>query len=265
MYKDVSQQSKDMTSQDNLYFIGLFSPLLKRMSMHCRLFLPLMILPPILTAVLYGKLRVQLQRPQHSSSLSNLGGMVSNLWTPDLGTTTPCQILIEEAHRQFPDRNQMCVLSIGTGFGDVVGLGNSRLSIIKTLKKMATSSKKVASELDAQYGGSGQYHRFNVDHGLQNVTLSDWEKTSKISAHTYIYLKENERAIEEFVNSFANITGDRQSDKALLTTRNLAAQRTRSKIEEMQPTALNTTLADLHLSRNTPSILVTDSIGELGF
>ncbi|ORY62365.1 uncharacterized protein BCR38DRAFT_517816 [Pseudomassariella vexata] len=57
---------------------------------------------------------------------------------------------------------------------------------------MATTSKKVAASLDGQYSDSGQYYRFNVDRGLEDVTLSDWEKSSKISAHTGNYLRENQ-------------------------------------------------------------------------
>jgi len=96
----------------------------------------------------------------------------------------------------------MRVLSIGTGLGDVVTISDKRLSILSALKKMATSSKQVAARLDGQYGDDGRYHRFNVDKGLEDVILSDWDKASKISAHTQNYLQENRRKIERFVKSF---------------------------------------------------------------
>ncbi len=70
---------------------------------------------------------------------------------------------------------------------------------------MATSSKAVAARLDGQYGDSGQYYRFNVDQGLNDITLSDWEKSSTISAHTHNYLKERQRTIKEYVDSLAGI------------------------------------------------------------
>jgi hypothetical protein len=100
----------------------------------------------------------------------------------------------------------MRVLSIGTGLGDVVTIDNTRLSILNALKKMATSSRKVAASLDSRYGDSGQYSRFNVDQGLQDITLSDWEKASKISAHTRNYLNENQRAIRRFMNGFTSMS-----------------------------------------------------------
>ena len=121
-----------------------------------------------------------------------------------LGYNNPCEVLIEEAQRQFPDRGQMRVLSIGTGLGDVVTIENTRISIINALKEMATSSKKVAARLDRRYGDDGQYYRLNVDQGLQDITLSDWDKASRISAHTRNYITENERAIKKFVENFTN-------------------------------------------------------------
>jgi patatin-like phospholipase/acyl hydrolase len=126
------------------------------------------------------------------------------------GYNNPCEILIEEAQRQFPDRGQMCVLSIGTGLGDIVTIDNTRLSIINALKKMATSSKKVAARLNGRYGDNGQYYRLNVDQGLQDITLSDWDKASKISAHTRNYITENERAMRKFVENFTSM--DQASD-----------------------------------------------------
>ncbi|KAI7764856.1 hypothetical protein LZL87_013839 [Fusarium oxysporum] len=116
------------------------------------------------------------------------------------GYNNPCEVLIAEAQKQFPDRESMQVLSIGTGLGDVVAITNTRKSILRALGKMATSSKKVASRLDERYGDSGVYHRFNVDHGLEDVKLSDWKKASKISSHTQNYLTENERMVKKFAD-----------------------------------------------------------------
>lgn len=69
---------------------------------------------------------------------------------------------------------------------------------------MVTSSKKVTASLDSRYGDSGQYYRFNVNQGLQDITLSDWEKPSTISAHTCDYLSEKEK-INKFVDDFTDM------------------------------------------------------------
>ncbi|KAJ5169056.1 uncharacterized protein N7482_004650 [Penicillium canariense] len=118
------------------------------------------------------------------------------------GYNNPCDILVQEAQRVFPERRQMQILSIGTGLGDVVMIKDKRLSIITALKKMASSSKKVAASMDHRYSDGGKYYRFNVDQGLQDITLSDWEKASTISSHTNNYLAENERKISKFVDDF---------------------------------------------------------------
>ncbi|KAK2879471.1 hypothetical protein FQN49_000855 [Arthroderma sp. PD_2] len=124
------------------------------------------------------------------------------------GYNNPSEILIEEGQKQFPQRRRMQLLSIGTGLGDDVAIGNTRISIIKALKRMATSSKKVAARLEKQYPDDGQYYRFNVDQGLQDVKLSDWKKASKISAHTANYLDENERMINECAEGLAGRARD---------------------------------------------------------
>ncbi|KAH6658045.1 hypothetical protein BKA67DRAFT_620116, partial [Truncatella angustata] len=121
------------------------------------------------------------------------------------GYNNPCRILINEARRQFPERHQLQVLSIGTGLGDVVTIEDSRIKILKALRSMATTSKKVARELDQQYGDGDSYHRFNVDRGLEDITLADWQKASRISAHTKNYLEENQRAIQKFVDGFTRV------------------------------------------------------------
>ncbi|KAI1778195.1 acyl transferase/acyl hydrolase/lysophospholipase [Hypoxylon cercidicola] len=115
------------------------------------------------------------------------------------GYNNPCEALIEEAQRQFPKGSHMNILSVGTGLGAVVTIKNTRLSILKTLKSIATSSKKVADRLNDEYGDMGQYYRFNVDRGLEDVTIADWSKDSQISAHTHNYLLEKRRDIERYV------------------------------------------------------------------
>lgn len=121
------------------------------------------------------------------------------------GFNSPSEVLIDEAQQQFPGRGPMRILSIGTGLGDVVTIGNTRMSILQALKKMATTSKKVASRLDSRFGGSNEYHRFNVDRGLEDTTLSDWEQACQIAAHTRYFLAENQRAVQKFIHCFISL------------------------------------------------------------
>ncbi|XEV04493.1 hypothetical protein FSHL1_009780 [Fusarium sambucinum] len=122
------------------------------------------------------------------------------------GYNNPCEVLIREAKNQFPDRHEIRVLSIGTGLGDVVSIKDTRMSILKALKKMATTSKKVALSLDEQFGASGTYYRFNVERGLEDISLADWDKSSTISSYTHNYLNENKREMSKFVQSLKQTT-----------------------------------------------------------
>ncbi|KAL1994652.1 hypothetical protein VTN49DRAFT_2122 [Thermomyces lanuginosus] len=127
------------------------------------------------------------------------------------GYNNPCEVLVQEGRKVFPERRLLRIVSIGTGLGDVITIENSSESIVKALKSMATSSKRADRNLSAWFEHDDQYFRFNVDQGLKDITLSDWEKASTISAHTRNYLAENERAIRKFVDSLfktASIGGD---------------------------------------------------------
>ncbi|XDG01449.1 hypothetical protein ABKA04_001064 [Annulohypoxylon sp. FPYF3050] len=119
------------------------------------------------------------------------------------GCNNPCGVLIKEAHQQFPQysRDQFHILSIGTGLSTVAEIKDSLPVIISALKRMATTSNQVAREMDELYGGTGRYHRFDVDRGLEEVTLSDWKKTSNIASHTGNYLEKSQRDIKRAINS----------------------------------------------------------------
>lgn len=83
------------------------------------------------------------------------------------GYNNPCEVLIEEAKDRFKDRRQMRILSIGTGLEDVVGIEDLPKSITDALRKMGSSSKKVARKLNSQFGNGGQYFRFNVEESFK--------------------------------------------------------------------------------------------------
>lgn len=105
------------------------------------------------------------------------------------GHNNPSEILLSEAEDLFTDQNCDCILSIGTGLNDVICIEDNRLSILSALKKMATSSEAVHRRL-AKRLPEDVYFRYDVARGLNDITLSDWKKSSGISAHTTNYLAE---------------------------------------------------------------------------
>ncbi|KAK0647495.1 hypothetical protein DIS24_g7654 [Lasiodiplodia hormozganensis] len=113
------------------------------------------------------------------------------------GHNNPCEILIKEARRVFPDATKFQILSIGTGMGKVIDIKDSRKSILRALKEMTTSSKHVADRVADAYAVDEDYFRFNVDRGLEDVTLAEWDEKSTISGHTHNYLeKEGDRMLK---------------------------------------------------------------------
>lgn len=120
------------------------------------------------------------------------------------GYNNPTEILIAEAEKLFPRHDQLRILSIGTGLGKVIEIKDSRWVILNALKEMAVESSKVAKRLGDKYKDEGQYYRFNVEQGLEDVTLSDYKKASRIAALTRSYLADNERAIQKFFDNFFN-------------------------------------------------------------
>jgi hypothetical protein len=111
-------------------------------------------------------------------------------------------VLISEADDLFQGDGCDCVLSIGTGLSGVITIEDSRRSILNALVKMASNSESVHRRL-AKRLPEEIYFRFDVPRGLEDITLSDWEKSSTISAHTTNYLAEV--LVERAINRCAGI------------------------------------------------------------
>ncbi|KAL5601378.1 uncharacterized protein BROUX77_005627 [Berkeleyomyces rouxiae] len=120
-----------------------------------------------------------------------------------LGYNNPCDIIMEEAHNQFPERTEMQILSIGTGIGNAISIGDSKTSIMKALIHVVTSSTEVELRLGREFRDGKAYHRFNVDYGLEGISLFNWKDLSKVSALTQRYLQENKQKVQRCISVFA--------------------------------------------------------------
>jgi hypothetical protein len=84
------------------------------------------------------------------------------------------------------------LVSVGTGVPNLAPVRDDILNILTTLKAIATETEKTAerfhrdkSHLDDQ----GRFYRFNVEHGLENIGLEEYEKKrNEIAAATGRYL-----------------------------------------------------------------------------
>jgi len=117
-----------------------------------------------------------------------------------LGCNNPVKQVIDEARSLYPNRPISCVISLGTGAANVIGMERPDafqnllpMNLIAVLKGIATDceniSEQIARDLSAQ---AILYVRLNVDQGLQGVSLAEWEKLSAVQLHTLQYLQKYE-------------------------------------------------------------------------
>ncbi|KAJ7033029.1 hypothetical protein C8F04DRAFT_636243 [Mycena alexandri] len=117
-----------------------------------------------------------------------------------LGSNNPSKIVLDEAKRVFPDRQIGCIVSIGTGQVGIISIDRPRLSqrliptdVIEALQGIATDCEAKHEEMLALFDNSpNTYFRLNVDQGMQNIKLSEWEKLSNVEAHTAQYMRRKE-------------------------------------------------------------------------
>jgi len=126
------------------------------------------------------------------------------------GCNNPTEVLIKEAALEFsPTTKISCIVSIGTGQPKVSQIDTSSpyqrafpRDLIRVLKDYATSSERVAKRLEERFAEFfGLFHRLNVERGLEEVSLDEWDKLGDVKTHTGKYLKRKEvnQSIETIV------------------------------------------------------------------
>jgi hypothetical protein len=120
------------------------------------------------------------------------------------GHNNPCEVLIQEISSLLPEAPDVLVHRINTGLGGVVEIKDGRVAILSALKKMASELSRVARRVkDAHVGNCRHnYVRFNVDRGLQDVTLADWGKPNTILGHTLNYVNDQRSELARCAKAF---------------------------------------------------------------
>ncbi|KAJ7440029.1 FabD/lysophospholipase-like protein [Mycena latifolia] len=106
-----------------------------------------------------------------------------------LGRNIPTGTLLEEAQLLFPNRRVACVLSIGTGQVKAAAIPTpSRLQralpldVIHATVAIATDCETTNQDMLKRFvGDPGVYFRFNVEQGMQNIKLGQWERLGEVS------------------------------------------------------------------------------------
>lgn len=129
-----------------------------------------------------------------------------------LGCNNPTKEVVAECERTFGANAQVaCIVSIGTGRTGSIGFSKPDvfqkwipLNLIEVLGEMATDSSKTAEEIDRKYSNvPGIYHRFDVDRGLQSISLDEWKRLGDVREHTKNYMKLQE--IDQHVDDVVKI------------------------------------------------------------
>jgi len=119
-----------------------------------------------------------------------------------LGANNPAEQLEDEANDIFCGgsnrltQHVACFLSLGTGrmdFNSVSDRGILRLA--EALKKEATETEKTHQKVSRRWFTPGQesrYFRFNVEQGMNEVKLAEFDKQDAIQAGTFAYLQRHD-------------------------------------------------------------------------
>jgi hypothetical protein len=116
-----------------------------------------------------------------------------------IGANNPVKELVDEVTELYgAERKIGCVVSIGTGVADVIGYSPSGFremlfheKLLKALGKLTTDSERVAEEMEKRYRDADPtiYWRLNVNRGLSNIQLDEWQNLRQVKAYTLEYLK----------------------------------------------------------------------------
>lgn len=109
-----------------------------------------------------------------------------------LGHNNPIQLVLEEAKQVFHGRKVACIISVGAGQPGTISMpGSSRFhQITEAMQGIAADCEKSAEEVARHFQNIPDvYFRFNVEQGMQQVGLGQWERLDEVVTHTFQYLR----------------------------------------------------------------------------
>jgi predicted acylesterase/phospholipase RssA len=128
-----------------------------------------------------------------------------------LGRNNPSQVVLDEAKALFGARQIGCLVSIGTGQVEVIGIKKPGLfqqiiptDVIEVLKAITTDCEATHEAMLGRFANlPNTYFRLNVEQGMQGIEVSEWEKLSNVEAHTVQYMKKKE--VDEKLTVLVNV------------------------------------------------------------
>jgi hypothetical protein len=129
-----------------------------------------------------------------------------------LGYNNPTREILKEAQDMYGrDQSVAIVLSIGSGlpkeasFKDIESKSNRFDEI---LEKVIVDCEKVQQDLSHRVNGLEAYIRLNVDRGLDEVQMHDWDQLGVIMGHTQAYISKS--LVENLIDTSIRLLEGRQ-------------------------------------------------------
>jgi hypothetical protein len=111
------------------------------------------------------------------------------------GCNNPVNVVYEEAMMQWPGQEIGYILSLGTGTPRVLSLHDPTLldtrfpkGFVQTLERTATECETAHQDMLHKRELMGKYFRFNVQKGLEGVSLMEWQKLEETALRTEEYV-----------------------------------------------------------------------------
>ena len=144
-----------------------------------------------------------------------------------LGCNNPSWVVLDEANALFGARPIGCLVSIGTGQVETVDIRRPGFfqqiiptDVMDALKAIATDCEDTHEHMLRLFAHlPTTYFRLSVEQGMQGIKLSEWERLSKVEAHTAQYLRRKE--VDEKLALLGKIIAE---PKAQLTIEQLGTQ-----------------------------------------
>jgi len=117
-----------------------------------------------------------------------------------VGRNNPSWVVLDEANTLFGTRPIGCLLSIGAGQVEAVSIRRPGFfqhivptDVVDALRAIATDCEDTHEHMLRLFAQLPRtYFRLNVEQGMQGIKLSEWERLSKVEAHTAQYLRRKE-------------------------------------------------------------------------
>jgi hypothetical protein len=109
-----------------------------------------------------------------------------------LGTNNPTRELLKQANVIFGNEKLVAqILSIGCGRSHLASMDNyaSAEDVSQLAQEMAADCETVSKDLSARLFEIDAYLRLNVDRGMENLLMEEWNDLGPIESHTSAYVE----------------------------------------------------------------------------